>query len=80
MTFIVTITHEWDPYDGRTEEFRFEEVEQAAQKYESEAITENQPLAQIVEELAWEGLRLDSFDPETGKRVVAYELKPAGVV
>jgi hypothetical protein len=78
-SYIVEVTHEWRPYDDMDEMFRVDTPEEAAQIYESEAITCNQPLSQIVEELAWEGLRLESLCTETGKLVVAYEAEPAGV-
>jgi hypothetical protein len=78
--YVIEVTHEWHPDTSRDFEIKAETPEEAAQIYESEAITCNQPLSQIVEELAWEGLRLESLCTETGKKVVAYELKPAGVV
>ncbi len=75
----VEITYEWHPTDALDETFTCETVEEAAQLYESEAITVNQPLADIVEELGFHKLRLESLDPETGKKVVAYELVEAVV-
>jgi hypothetical protein len=77
--FAVEITYEWHETDEKDETFTCETVEEAAQLYESEAITANQPLADIVEELGFHKLRLESLDPETGKKVVAYELELAGV-
>lgn len=77
---VVESTYEWHPTTDLDERWEFtgdDAAEQAAQRYESEAITENQPLAQIVEELGFEKLRLESLDTETGKKVVAYELVEA---
>jgi hypothetical protein len=77
--YAVEITYEWRPYDDKDETFHVETPEEAGQIYESEAATETEPLAQLVEELGWEKLRLESLCTETGKKVVAYELVEAVV-
>jgi hypothetical protein len=77
--YAIEVTHEWRPYDDLDETFRVETPEEAAQIFESEAATETEPLGQLVEELGWEGLRLESLCTETGKKVVAYELVEAVV-
>lgn len=77
MTWVVDVTYDWDHYGSQDETYYCETVEEAAQRYENEALVGNQPLSEIVEELGWEGLRLESFDPETRKRVVASELVEA---
>jgi hypothetical protein len=87
--FAVEVTFDRDPYGHRSEYRRFEEPEIAAQFFESEAepgslpkidpaepARNSYPLSQIVEDLTL-GERLESFNDETGKRVVAFELVEA---
>lgn len=76
--YAVEVTYEHDRYGHRSEYKRFEEPEIAAQYFESEAEPSKPELALLVEELAVDG-KLESFNEETGKRVVAFELVEAVV-
>jgi hypothetical protein len=75
----IAITYVRDLYGTLDQTIRVESVEEAAQIYESEAGTETPPVAQLVEELGFEGLRLESLDTETGKKVVVGKLEEAVV-
>lgn len=76
--YAVEISFDRDLYGKRNRCERFEEPEQAAQFYESEAEPPKNELALLVELLAC-GEGLESFNDETGKLVVAYELEEAVV-
>ena len=76
--YAVETTFDRDLYGKRSRCVRVEEPEQAAQLFESEAEPPKCELAELVEELAT-GQKLESFDDETGKRVVAHELVEAVV-
>jgi hypothetical protein len=74
----VEVTYDRDPAGHRSVYERFEEPEIAAQFFESEAGTPPSDRALLVEELSL-GKKLEEYDEETGKRVVAYELVGAVV-
>jgi hypothetical protein len=74
----VEVTYDRDPAGHRSVYRRFEEPEIAAQYFESEAEPPRCELALLVEVLSL-GRKLEEFNEETGKRVVAYELVGAVV-
>jgi hypothetical protein len=76
--YAVEVTFDRDPYGHRSIYKRFEEPEIAAQFFESEGEPPRCELALFVEELA-AGEKLELFNEETGKRVVAFELVGAVV-
>jgi hypothetical protein len=76
--FAVEVTFDRDLYGKRSRYETFEEPELAAQHFESEAEPPKSELAELVEQLACEG-KLEFFDDETGKKVVAFELVEAVV-
>ena len=79
MTFVVEAIYDGGPtLKGREDErWPCETVEEAAQRFESEAEPFNFPLGQIVEDLAVEG-KVEYEDPESCRVFVAYAA--AGVV
>jgi hypothetical protein len=76
--FAVEVTYDRDLYGNRSILKEFEEPEIAAQFFESETEPPRQELALLIEELVTEG-KIEDFNDETGKRVVAREIAPAGV-
>ncbi|HEY6731927.1 MAG TPA: hypothetical protein VI039_13005 [Solirubrobacterales bacterium] len=77
--YAVEITYDRDRYGHRSRCFRdIQEPEQAAQIFESEAEPPKPELGELVERLAL-GEKLEDFNDETGKTVVAYELVGAVV-
>jgi hypothetical protein len=76
--FAVEVTFEFDQNGVRSRYERKETPEEAAQCFESEAGTPPCDLSLLVEELAL-GKKLEEFDEETGKLVVAFELVGAVV-
>ena len=77
--YAVETTFDRDLYGHRSECKHFEEPEIAAQYFESEVEPPKPELAELIERLALDG-KLEDFNDETGKRVVAYGLVEAGAV
>ncbi len=78
MSYAVEVTYDRDLYGAYSRHETREEPEVAAQLFESEANTPRAELPDLIEALA-DGQRLERFDEETGKRVVAHELVEAVV-
>jgi hypothetical protein len=88
ITHVISVTH---LFSGDRDDYELKggSVQDAAETFESEAepgllpkrhpdepARTSYPLSEIVEDLAMEG-RVESFNEETGKRVVAFELVEA---
>ena len=76
--YAVETTFDRDLYGKRNRYERFEDPDLAVQRFESEAGTPRRELDALLEELT-KGEKLESFDDETGKRVIAFELVEAVV-
>jgi len=76
--YAVEVSYERDLYGKRSRYKHFEEPEDAAQYYESEAEPPKNELALLIELLAT-GQGIEHLNEETGKKVVAYELEEAVV-
>ena len=77
VMFAVEVTYDRDLYGHRSILREFEEPEIAAQFFESEAEPPRKELALLIEELVTEG-KIEDFNDETGKRVIARLLAPVG--